>query len=85
MWSRCTNVIKGYHVTTWCTPLPHGRYEAMFTVFPPLGSMVFWEHLPKTAFETLERARSDAFVWAERFIEREQSSLSRKARVQPLV
>ena len=75
MWIRETVTIRGHRVTAWSTAVSNGQFQALFTVFPPVGAQVFFERLPSSLFDSPHAARQDVFRLAEDVLRADRDSV----------
>jgi hypothetical protein len=67
-----TSIHKGYRITTRCCSTANNRFEASFTVFPPLGAGACWQQFAQGACKTAEAATAEALGAAMRLVDSDE-------------
>jgi hypothetical protein len=69
--NRHTSSHKGYLITTRCNATVNNRFEASFTVFPPLSPDACYQRFSHLSFGSREAAEADALGMAHALVEQD--------------
>ena len=66
---RQTVCHRGYIISTRCSATAYNRFEASFTVFPPVYADARWQRFVRCPFRTAEAATEDAMGAAKAMVD----------------
>ena len=69
MATKQTTCHRGYIITARCSATEYDRFEASFTVFPPICANACWQRFARRSFLTAKAATEDAMGAARAIVD----------------